>query len=152
MKCSSYFPCYNHICASNKYAPQMPHIFQIHQLLCVQTWPHYVSIYTSYELTAINNETRSSGIHASRITGICHWTNMPAPMHIYVPLDFSCNLHTDPNYYTNPPHINKLQHIFTILLQNMCQQQICNSNATCMPHARITQYASVRKYVNICHI
>ena len=49
-----------------------------------------------------------------------------------------------PHYYTHPSKINKQEHLFIILLQNMCQQQICLSNTihnmTC---AQITQYAFI---------
>ena len=61
--CNSYFPCYNHICANNKYASWIVHISHICQLLHVYIWDYYISIYTSYVLTAINNVTRSSHIH-----------------------------------------------------------------------------------------
>ena len=48
----------------------------------------YVSIYTSYQLTPMNNETRSTGIHASHITGIHSWKNMPVKLHKHDPLHF----------------------------------------------------------------
>ena len=47
------------------------------------------------------------------------------------------------HYCTHPPKINKLQYLFIILLQNVCQQQICPSNANCTPNAQFTQCASM---------
>ena len=47
---------------------------------------NYVSIYTSYEPTAINSVTKCTGIHTFHIIEICPWANMPATIHIFVPL------------------------------------------------------------------
>ena len=55
--------CQQEICPSNAY---------ICQLLHVHISDYYVNIYASYELTAINNVTQSTGIHAFYITGTCH--------------------------------------------------------------------------------
>ena len=57
------------------------------------TWNNYVSIYTTYEFTAINNVTRSTGIHTFPIIGICHWTNMPSKLLMNVALLCCCSLH-----------------------------------------------------------
>ena len=54
----------------------------------------YVNIYTSYELTTINNVTRNTGIHTFYTTGICPRTNMSAKLHMYVSLYYYCSLHT----------------------------------------------------------
>ena len=35
-------------------------------------------------------------------------------------------------------------------MQNMCQQQICQLNATNNPHAHITQYAYMGRNANVC--
>ena len=48
---------YIHICASNKYAPQMSYLYHICQLLFVQIGDYYVSIYSSCKLNKINNMT-----------------------------------------------------------------------------------------------
>ena len=84
------------ICANNKYDHQMPYISQISLLLNVQIGDNCVSIYTSFELSAINNVTRGTGIHTFHNTDICSWTNMPATLHKYVTLCFYCSLHIDP--------------------------------------------------------
>ena len=49
----------------------MPLNCNICQLLHVHIPENYASTYTLYELTAINNVTKSTGIHTSYITGIC---------------------------------------------------------------------------------
>ena len=76
----------------NKYVPQLPKVCHICKL-CSCKIQDYVRVYhTSYELNAINNVTRSSGIHTFHITGLCPWTNMPATLHNYVPLHYYCIL------------------------------------------------------------
>ena len=67
----------------------------------LQIWDNYVSICTSYGLTAINNVIKGTGIHTFHITDIY-------PEKI-------CLSHC--TYVTHPSKINKLQHLFTILLQ-----------------------------------
>ena len=57
-------------------------------LLQVQILENYTSIHTSYELTPINNVTRTTGIHTCHIIGICPWTNIPATLHTLVQLQF----------------------------------------------------------------
>ena len=126
-----YLSCYKHICANNKYAPQMPCICYICHLLHVYIWNNYISIYNSYELNAMNYVTMTTGMHIFHITGICPWKNMPATLHTCVPLHFCCSLHIDPTFLYTSIKINTLQHILTKLLQNISQQQICLSNATC---------------------
>ena len=67
-------------------------------------------IYIPYEFTAINNVTRSTGIHIFQITGICPWTNMPATLHVFVLLQFYCSLYTGNNnllYYCKICSSNK---------------------------------------------
>ena len=51
-KCNFYLPCYCHICASNKHAPQMPYICHMCKLVYVWVWDKYINIYTSYDPTA----------------------------------------------------------------------------------------------------
>ena len=76
--CNFSLPCYCHICANNKYSPEMSHICHKWKLVHVNIWGIYVSIYTSYELTTINNVTTNTTIHILHIIGICPWTNIPA--------------------------------------------------------------------------
>ena len=57
---------------------------------------NYVSTYTYYELTAINNATRNTAVHTFHRIGICPWTHMPATLHIYVPVYQNCTLHVYP--------------------------------------------------------
>ena len=45
----------------------MPHICPTCQIVNVQIWDSYISIYTSYTLNAINNVTRSTDIHTFHI-------------------------------------------------------------------------------------
>ena len=67
-------------------------ICNIYNLVQVHIWHNYFSTNTSYELNTINNVTRSTAIHTFHIIGICPWTNMPAPLHINVPLHYYCHL------------------------------------------------------------
>ena len=41
------------------------------QLLCVQIWDNYVSLYTSYEHISMNIVISNTVTHVSHITGIC---------------------------------------------------------------------------------
>ena len=82
-----------YIMCANKKMPLKCHIFQLPP---VHIWDNQVSIYTSYELTAINNLTRSTGIHTFHITGICFWTYKCATLYIYISLHFSCSLPVNP--------------------------------------------------------
>ena len=83
--CSSYYKHYCQICAWNKYALHMLCTCNICKLPNVQIWENNISIYTLYELTAINSVTSSTAIHTFHITGICPWTKMSATSHMYVP-------------------------------------------------------------------
>ena len=95
-KLNIHLQCYNHIPANNKY-PLKCHRFATYaNSFMVHTWDYYVSIYTSYELDAINNMTRSTNIYTFQITSICPWTYMHATLHKYVPLKFCHSLHIDP--------------------------------------------------------
>ena len=60
--CYTHLPYYCRICASNKYAPQMPHIFHIPKLLHMHQREKDTNIYIIYELTDINHVT-SSTVH-----------------------------------------------------------------------------------------
>ena len=80
---NSYLPYYCHICASNKYAPKMLHISHIWKLVHMHIGINYVSIYVSYELTAINSMTTCTGIHSLHITMICP-QQIFLPQYIYV--------------------------------------------------------------------
>ena len=46
----------------------------------------YVNLCTSYELNAIYNVTRNTAVNTVHIIGIYSWKNMPARLHMYVPL------------------------------------------------------------------
>ena len=91
-KMQLYLPCYNHISTSNNYSPQITHICQ---LLHLQKWDNYVSIYTTYELMVMTYVTRSTGMHTFQIIAYDP-ENMPAILSTYIPLLFHCNIHMDP--------------------------------------------------------
>ena len=76
-----------------KTIPLKCHICQLSQ---VHIGHNYIHIYTSYELNAINNVFRSTGVHTFHIIDICPLTNMSAILLIYVTLHFYCSLHIDP--------------------------------------------------------
>ena len=87
--CTSYFTHYFQIGARNKYAPQMPYIRHIYKFM--HTYETTISVYFRYELTAINNVTRSIGTHTFHIMG------NPDTLYIYMPpLYCYCSIHTYP--------------------------------------------------------
>ena len=49
-----YLPYYCKICATNKYAPQVPYMCQIPKVLDVPQWGKYTNIYATNELPGIN--------------------------------------------------------------------------------------------------
>ena len=85
--------------------PLKCHIWKFH----VQIWCNYFSIYATFELTAINNVTRNTGIHTLQIIGICPWTNMPTILHMYIPLYCYLSLHVDPTSSHTSQKNSKLQ-------------------------------------------
>ena len=71
--CNICFTSDYHIWACNKYASQILYI--CYRCKLVHGYMNRnVSINTSYEPTAIDNVTRSTGIHTFHITDICLWT------------------------------------------------------------------------------
>ena len=126
--CNIYFTCYCHVCASSKYASQMPHI----QISSYALWQRYVSLNTSYDLTSITNVTRSTSIHNFTLL-------VYAQEQIYlphVPVYYYCSLHTDFTYIIKN---NTGQLLTTMLLLSICQQQTCPIPAIDLPHALIMQ-------------
>ena len=88
VNCNSYFTHYCHICARNKYAPQLTNICHIYQLLCMQMGDNNVSIYASYEITAIKASTKlllyihfTLLVYAPQMPQI--WQNQNYPTGIY---------------------------------------------------------------------
>ena len=77
------------------------------------------------------NVTMITGMYTFQITGICPWRNMPPTLHICVTLHFFVVYIQIPHSCKHPPQIKKLQHILLKILQNMCHELICPSNATC---------------------
>ena len=76
--------------------------------------------------------------------------HMCATLHIYVTLHFYCSLHIDTTLLHISIKIIKLQHLFTKLLQIVCQKQTCPTNATNIAYVTITQCVFIgRKYSNI---
>ena len=129
MSCNSYLPCYCHICDNRNYALKC----QLCKLVYVPIWGNYVSIYASYELNAINNVTRCTGIHRFHIIGICLWTNVFATLHIYVLLHGYCSLLMDP----------------ALLTYHYQTQQKVNFNLPCYCHiCANNKYASQLSYIN----
>ena len=130
------------MCPNNKYAPQILHKWQ---LLHVHFWDNYISIYTSYEFSAMSIVTRRTDIHAFHITGICPWTNKPPHCTYMYQCPVTVVYIQTPHYHTYLSKIHKLHHLPTKLLQSMCQKQICPSNATYMPHIPIISCAYMKQ-------
>ena len=84
----------------------------------------------------------------SKLMAYAHDQNMPVILQKYLPLHCYCSLHTNPTFlHISMKKINNLQHLFTTLLQNMCQQQICPSNATCPNCSTCTNWGSMPIYM-----
>ena len=86
----------------------------------------------------MRNVTMTTDIHAFHIIAICPLINMPASLHMCVPLQFYCIPHIDPTFLHTSVKMCKLQQILNKLLQNMSKKQICLSNGIYMPHAQST--------------
>ena len=106
------------------------------KLVHVQTWENYINIYASYELTVTNSVTRSVGIHISTLL-------IYAPKQIFLPhciymFHFPTVFHIQTPHHTCISKNRRLQHLFTVLLLYMSEQQICSSNIIYMPHMQNT--------------
>ena len=53
-----------------------------------------------------------------------------------------------PHYCSHPSKINELKPKFTIVLQNVCQEELCPSNATNMAYDQITQHSFMEEVAN----
>ena len=91
----SHKTCYCHVSAKNQYAPQIPHIRHVCQLVHVHITDSYVSTYASCKLNAINNVTSMTDINSFHTIDIWHRKNIPPTSHTYVPLHHHCGLHID---------------------------------------------------------
>ena len=76
------------------------------KLVQVLIWHNYVSIYSSYKPTAINNITISTGIYSFHINGTSHQTNYPTVCMILA-LD-SWNFCSREQSQTYPQHCTNL--------------------------------------------
>ena len=102
------------------------------------TYQATMSIYISYELTAINSVTRSPGIHIFTML-----TYVPEPIFLpYCICMFHCTTTIvyiqTPHYCTYQFQNNKLQHLFTKLMPFMCQEQ--NMHLKCQIYIIYTNY------------
>ena len=61
--------------------PLKCHMYATYATSCVIS-DNYISKYTSYEWSTINNVARNTGIHTFHIIDICSLTNIPATLHI----------------------------------------------------------------------
>ena len=126
----------------------MPNICQIYQLLHVQISDNYINKFTSYELTEINYISKSTGMYNFTLLvyaseQIC-WTHCTYMSHCTSNVVGIQTLHS----CKHPSQFNKLQHLFTILLQNMCQQQVFPSNAKQIPKfLNVHQWGSMPIYM-----
>ena len=110
-------------------AARIPVLFLI---VNVQVQTKYDTIYTLYQLTAINNETKSTGIHALRITATRSSTTMPDILYMYVPMYCHRSVHINTTLLGIQLKNKTMHLLFTILSPYKYQQQICPSTApTC---------------------
>ena len=109
--------CEQQLCPLN--TTHMPHM-QISSHADMRQLHH---IHASYETTAINKVTRNTFINTLHIIGIC-------------PRDLTL-LHTT---------VKKNQHLFSMLLPFICQQQICPLNGKCMLYVQIAQCQYIHTY------
>ena len=87
-KCNVYLTCYCHVCASNIYAPQMPHM-QISICADMSQLCQYIGLIAA----KCNQQCDQDHWY----THISHYWHMPMNTHIiYVPLQCYCSLHIDP--------------------------------------------------------
>ena len=71
IKSYSYLQYFCHICAINKYAPQIPHVYHICQLVHVQISDNFVNIYL------ISTDHNQKCHHKHWYTYISHYWHMP---------------------------------------------------------------------------
>ena len=113
----------------NKYAPQMPNIYHICQLVHVQVSDNNISKYASYECPAVNNVTMNTDIHTFLLLAYAH-EQICLPHCSYISHCTSTVGYIKIPHYIQVKKNEKLQLIVTILYQYIGQQQICPSNAT----------------------
>ena len=100
------------------------HIYSTYSNYFMYIYESYVSLYTSYNSYAIYNMARSTSTHTFHTTDICPSTKMPITLHVYIYCISTSVYILTPHYCTNPWKCDELQHSFTILLHNICQQEI----------------------------
>ena len=66
-----------------QYAHQMPHMCHKFQLADIKISVNYISIYTSYEVAAINIVTKSTDTHFTLLTCAPEY-NIPNTLHLYL--------------------------------------------------------------------
>ena len=118
----------------------MPHICHVYQLIHVQISDNYLSIYTSYELNAINSVTTNTSTHVFTLLAYAPYQTC-LTSHTYASLQCYCTLHIDPTLHYIQVKNNTLQ------LFLPCYNHIFGNNkyAPQMPHMPITLCAHMRQ-------
>ena len=106
------------------------HINHMCSLVHVHIWDNYVSIYASYEPSAISNVSRNTDIHNFTLLVFAPEQNMTVKFHINVPLYYYWDLNTDLHY---------------------CNMQVLKKSATATPHT-IVKYVPESNIPLKCHI
>ena len=98
----------------------------------------------SYELTAINNVTRSTGTCTFHIIGIWPWTNVPAILHMFAYCTATVIYIYTPYYSINRYRTTNCN-LYLACYCNICISIICisPSNVKYMSHVKITRFALV---------
>ena len=124
----------------NEYASQMPHLSHTCKLLHTHIQDNYVSIDTSYELTAHQQCDQDHWY-----IYISHYWHLPLKK-------YACDIvHMGTTalllYSTYRPYIQVKTNCnsSTMLLPFICQQKICTSNTTYIQHTKITSCVDLRQ-------
>ena len=113
--------CYCNICA-NKYSPQIPHM-----KICSWRYKQAMLVYMPH-MNPLQLTMWPRTLVYIYFTSLAYvWTNIPATLHISVPLHVYYTLHIDPTLL----HVSVNKHQNATNLACYCQLQICPWNATC---------------------
>ena len=142
--CNIYLTYYCHICASNKYTPQIPHICHIYKLDHV-----HITQLCQFKYPKCTHQNQQCD-HEQWYTHISHYWHMPLKKYVcHIIYIYVCVSHcTTTIVYIEISHTNQKTTNDNFILP--CYSHVCASNkyallmpAIYTPHVQITQYASL---------